>query len=78
MYHALITTALAILCISTPLLIIWALHYADKVDERRWVAQERAREAGRKAARLRALDAWAAERSARLADLGSDEKDVDP
>jgi hypothetical protein len=71
MYHALITIALAILAISAPLFIIWGLLYANKLAERRWVAQERAREARRKAARLRALEAWDAERAARLADLGS-------
>jgi hypothetical protein len=68
--HPLITIALAILGISVPFLIAWAVIYADKLNERRFVAEERAKEATRKAARLRRLDAWEQERVRRLAELG--------
>lgn len=70
MSPTLITVVLAILGIFVPLFIAWAVIYADKLDERRFVAEERAKEAARKAARLRRLDAWEQERVRRLADLG--------
>lgn len=75
MPNILISIALALLGISAGLFIAWAVVYADRLDERRWLAQERAREARRKAARLRALDDWEAARNARLAELGISEKD---
>jgi hypothetical protein len=70
MSHTLITIALAILGISAPLFIAWAVIYADKLNERRFVAEERAKEAARKAARLWALEAWEQERLRRLVELG--------
>jgi hypothetical protein len=78
MYQILVTIALATLGIAAPILIACAVVYGDKLDERRWVARERAREAARKAARMQALDAWERERARRLAELGiSEDRDSD-
>jgi hypothetical protein len=74
MYHTLIVVALALLAISAALFIAWAVVYADKCDERRWVARERAKDARRRAARLRALDEWEEARARRLAELGISEE----
>jgi hypothetical protein len=76
MWHIVLTVGLTLVAIACPVLIAWGVIYADKVDERRWVASQRALEARRKAARLRALDAREAERSARLTQLDSDDEDV--
>lgn len=65
-----IKIAFAILGISAVLFIAWAVIYADKLAERRFVAEERAKEARRKAARSRALDAWEQQRLRRLSQLG--------
>ena len=77
MWHTLLTVGLALLGTAFPVLIAWGVIYADKVAERRWVAGQRAWEARRKAARLRALDEWEAKRIARFGQLGSDEEHLD-
>lgn len=75
MTHTVIAIAAAILGIFAGLFIAWGVIYADRLDERRWVAEQRAIEAKHKAARARMLDEWDVERRARLAELGVLEAD---
>jgi hypothetical protein len=75
MWHILLKIGFGLLAVVWPVFIAWGVIYANKVEERHWIAEQRALEAARKAARLRMLDAWAAERDARLAELDSSAED---